>query len=68
MSFKTGPRSAICNMPDCRYQSDCRSKDREFDPGRVPITFVEIDHEIISTAILLISYKQKYVHEVLVNG
>ena len=37
-------------------------------------TFVEIDHEIISTTILLpsadsrrvvVSYKQKYVHEVL---
>ena len=40
-------------------------------------TFVEIDHEIISMAILLpsadsrrvvVSYKQKYVHEVLVNS
>ena len=38
-------------------------------------TFVEIDHEIISTVILLfpliqegyISYKRKYVHEVLFN-
>ena len=39
-------------------------------------TFPEIDHEIISTAILLpsadsrrvvVSYKQMYVHEVLVN-
>ena len=40
-------------------------------------TFVEIDHEIISTVILLfplihsrrvvVSYKQKYAHEVLVN-
>ena len=41
-------------------------------------TFVEIDHEIISMAILLpsadsrksnvvVSYKQKYVHKVLVN-
>ena len=39
-------------------------------------TFEKIDHEIISTAILLpfpasrrvvVSYKQKYVHEVLVN-
>ena len=39
-------------------------------------TFTEIDHEIISTAILLpsadsrravVSYKQKYVQEVLVN-
>ena len=40
------------------------------------ITFVEIDHEIISTAILLpfgdsrrvvVSYKHKYVHKELVN-
>ena len=39
-------------------------------------TFIEIDHEIISTAILLpyadsrrvvVSYKRKSVHEVLVN-
>ena len=37
-------------------------------------TFVEIDHEIISMAIhpsadsrRVVSYKQKYVHEVLVN-
>ena len=39
-------------------------------------TLVDIDHEIISTAILLpfadsrrvvVSYKQKYVHKVLVN-
>ena len=53
------------------------------DPGvasSIPVrshTFVEIDHEIISTVILLlplnhsrrvvVSYKRKYVHEVLVN-
>ena len=52
------------------------------DPGVVGLiqahshTFVEIDHEIISKAILLpsadsrgvvVSYKQKYVHKVLVN-
>ena len=39
-------------------------------------TFKEIDHEIISTAILIpsadsrkvvVSYKQKYVHKILVN-
>ena len=37
-------------------------------------TFVEIDHEIISTVILLpysrrvvVSYKRKYVHQLLVN-
>ena len=44
-------------------------------PAR-PHTVVEIDHEIISMAILLpsadsrrivVSYKRKYVHEVLVN-
>ena len=38
----------------------------------VPYTVVEIDHEIISTVPLiqeglLVSCKQKYVHEVLVN-
>ena len=54
------------------------------DPGVASLiparsqTFVEIDHEIISTMILLpstdsflknvvVSYKQKYVHKVLVN-
>ena len=52
------------------------------DPGVVSLilawshTFMVIDHEIISTAILLpstdsrtvvVSYKRKYVHEVLVN-
>ena len=55
--------------------SDCRSRGHKFDPGLVPY-FVEIDHEIISTAILLpsadsrrvvVSYKRKYVHEILVN-
>ena len=32
-------------------------------------TFVEIDHEIISTVILrvVVSYKRKYVHKLLVN-
>ena len=46
-------------------------------PARSP-TFVEIDHEIISTVILLpsadsystrvvVSYKRRYVYEVLVN-
>ena len=49
------------------------------DPGvtsLIPVrshTFVEIDHEIISTVILLpsadvvVSYKREYVHELLVN-
>ena len=61
-------RSAIGNVSGCRYMSDCKSRGHEFDPGQV--------HEIISMVILLpsadsrrvaVSYKRKYVHEVLVN-
>ena len=56
---------------------------KQKDPGVASLipawhhTFVEIDHEIISTVILLlpliysrrvvVSYKQKYVHKLLVN-
>ena len=63
--------------------SNCRSRGPEFDPGPVPSliqalthTFMEIDHEIISTAILLpsadskrdvVSYKRKYLHKILVS-
>ena len=38
-------------VADCRYMSDCRSRGRELIPA-LSNTFVEIDHEIISTAIL----------------
>ena len=48
----TGPRSAVSNVSGNRCQSDCRSRGPEFDPGPVPY-FLEIDHEIISTVILL---------------
>ena len=57
-----------------RKLPDCRSRGREFDPGLVP--YFCGDHEIISMAILLpsadsrrvvVSYKRKYVHKVLVN-
>ena len=24
------------NMPDCRYVSDCRSRDCKFNPGQIP--------------------------------
>ena len=56
------------NVSDCRYLYDCRSRGRELDPVRSH-TFLEIDHEIISVAILflsadsrrvIVSYKQKY--------
>ena len=67
-----GPGSAVGNVSDCRYLSVCMS----LIPARSH-TFVEIDHEIISTAILLpsadlksvvVSYKRKYAHKVLVNS
>ena len=48
----TGPCSAVGNVSGNRGVSDCRSRGREFDPGLVPY-LVEIDHEIISTIILL---------------
>ena len=62
-------------MSGNRCESDCISRGREFDPG--PLPYFRGDYEIISTVILLpsadhsrrivISYKQKYVHKVLVN-
>ena len=45
-SDATGRCSAVGNV------SDCRSRVHKFVPGPVPY-FVEIDHEIISTAIFL---------------
>ena len=44
---------------------DSRSKGCEFDPGRSR-TFAEIDHEIIST-VIVVSFMRKCAHEVLVN-
>ena len=71
------------NVPGCVAQSvTCLTADIDWngDTGVTSLilshTHVEIDHEIISTTILLhsadsrrvvVSYKQKYVHEVLVN-
>ena len=56
-----GQGSAVGNVSDCRYLSDCRSRSCEFELDLVP-TFLETDHEIISTAILLPSaYSRKVV-------
>ena len=44
--FDTAPHSTVGNV------SDCRSSDPKFDLSLVH-TFMEIDHEIISIAILL---------------
>ena len=49
---KAGPRSAVGYVSGYRCVSDCRSR----GPCSIPVrshTFVEIDHEIISTVILL---------------
>ena len=51
---QTRQRSAVSNVSDNRCEFDSRSRGREFDA--IPAqshTFVEIDHEIISTVILL---------------
>ena len=34
--IKAGPCSAVGNVSGYRCVSDCRSRGREFDPGRVP--------------------------------
>ena len=71
-------RLGIAQSVTCLAADTCLTT----DPGVASLfpawshTFVEIDREIISTAILLhyadsrrvvVSYKQKYVHKVLVN-
>ena len=48
---KAGPRSAVGNVSGYRCESDCRSRGREFDHSRR----------------VVVSYKRKYVHELLVN-
>ena len=50
--FFAGPRSAVGNVSGYRCVSDCRSRGRELIPVRSH-TFVKIDHEMISTVILL---------------
>ena len=69
----------IAQLVPCLTADTCLAA----DPGVASLTsarshsFLEIDHEIISTAILLpsadtrrvvVSYKRKYVHKVLVNS
>ena len=33
---RTGPRSTVVHVSGYNCESDCRSRDREFDPGLVP--------------------------------
>ena len=64
----TGQNNTGGNVSGCRYLSHCRIKGPELDPCGRFHTFVEIDHEIISTLIIfppadsrrvVVSYKQK---------
>ena len=48
----TGPGRAVLNVSGYRWVSYCRSRVASLIPARSH-TFVEIDHEIISTVILL---------------
>ena len=45
-------RSAVGNVSGYRCESDCRSRGHNFDTVRSN-TFVEIDHEIVSSVLLL---------------
>ena len=68
----TGPRSAVGNMSGYRCVTDCRSRGREFDPGPVPYFRGDWLRSFSSLPLnhsrrVVVSYKRKYVHEVLVN-
>ena len=72
--FSTGPRSAVGNVSGYRCVSDCNSRGREFDPS--PILSVKLIMELflrsfsslplIHSRRVVVSYKRKYVHELLV--
>ena len=71
----TEPHGAVNNVSDCRYMSDLQIQGSRVQSRPGPV-LSEIDHEIISMAIFLpspdarrifVSYKQKYVHQLLVN-
>ena len=46
------PCSTVGNVTGNRWESDCRSRGRKFDPAKSH-TFMEIDRKIISTVLLL---------------
>ena len=52
INHNTWLRSAVGNVSSYRCESDCRSRGHKFDTVRSN-TFVEIDHEIISSVPLL---------------
>ena len=64
----TGPPSAVGNVSGYRCVSDCRSRGREFDPGPVPYFLRSFSSlPLIYSRRVVVSYKRKYVHKLLVN-
>ena len=47
-SLLAGLSSAVGNMSDCGYISDCRSRGHEFDPGSIPVNW-DIKHQTKQT-------------------
>ena len=68
----TGPRSAVGKVSGNRCESDCRSRGHEFNLGPVPPIMKYFLRSFPSLPLnhsrrAVVSYKRKYVHEVLVN-
>ena len=75
----TGPRSEVGNVSGNRCESDCRSRGREFDPRSRPgpillwkLIMKQFIRSFSSLPLkhskrIVVSYKWKYVHKVLVN-
>ena len=61
----TGPHSAVGNVSGYRCVSDCRSRGREFDPD--PDNFYGHSPPFLHSRRVVVSYKRKYVHKLLVN-
>ena len=61
------PRSAIGDVSGCRYVSNCRSRGCEFNPfgGRSRNNFTVIILPSADSKRVAVSYKGKYVHELL---
>ena len=54
------------NVSGNRCESDCRSRGCEFDPGPI-LSWRLIMSPLNHSRRVVVSYKQKYVHKVLVN-
>ena len=75
--IRTGPLSAVGNVSGYRCVSDCRSRGCKFEPRPGPILSWRLIMKLFLRSFsslqlnhsrrVVVSYKRKYVHEVLVN-